>query len=463
MISRVTFLLGLLIGLTAQPVLAATSGPSASTAVARASLPKGQNKDFGTPPEVTLKPLSDEVLAALSIKLIDPELPTWGTEQTNALKVIANSGDPRLAWVVTDAMRFIGSPRIIDEMTQTLNQLLGTKLRGIDAWGDSIDRLIAWDIPAPPNYLAYKRAIYTSVLEEWQPLFSEGPIDWRYVSWGGVRIDDRPFDQTDELCNCIPAADNPEVTDADNADWLPDNAVVFGISINGEQRAYPRQIMEVREMVNDTLGGRDLGIPYCTLCASAQAWYTDELPEGIERPVLRTSGLLIRSNKVMYDLVSQSVFDTFLGTAVTGPLAKRNIQLKQANVVTTTWGEWKKTYPKTTVLKEHLALGRDFDFRNGRDAEGPIFPIGNLDPRLAVQEDVLGVVTESGAPIAFHVPSLIKALDAGETVEHENIRVELHAGGVRAVNRETGKDIGSHQAFWFAWSQFYPGTQLWPS
>ena len=85
-------------------------------------------------------------------------------------------------------------------------------------------------------------------------------------------------------------------------DWLNDDDIVFGIEVNGEYRAYPRQIMEVREMVNDTLGGRDLGIPYCTLCGSAQAYFTDDVPEGVERPVLRTSGLLIRSNKVMYDL-----------------------------------------------------------------------------------------------------------------------------------------------------------------
>jgi hypothetical protein len=50
--------------------------------------------------------------------------------------------------------------------------------------------------------------------------------------------------------------------------------------------------MEVREMVNDTLGGRDLGIPYCTLCGAAQAYFTDATPPGVERPVLRTSGLL---------------------------------------------------------------------------------------------------------------------------------------------------------------------------
>ena len=38
-------------------------------------------------------------------------------------------------------------------------------------------------------------------------------------------------------------------------------------------------------MINDTLGGRDLGIPYCTLCGAAQAYFTDDVPEGVKRPV----------------------------------------------------------------------------------------------------------------------------------------------------------------------------------
>jgi len=107
-----------------------------------------------------------------------------------------------------------------------------------------------------------------------------------------------------------------------------------------------------------------------------KAFFTDGLPEGIERPTLRTSGLLIRSNKVMYDVNTYSVFDTFLGKAVTGPLAAKGLQLEQASVVTTDWGTWKAAHPETTVLVEALALGRDFDLRNTRDANGPIFPIG---------------------------------------------------------------------------------------
>ncbi|MEM9765012.1 MAG: DUF3179 domain-containing (seleno)protein, partial [Pseudomonadota bacterium] len=165
------------------------------------------------------------------------------------------------------------------------------------------------------------------------------------------------------------------------------------------------------------------------------------------------------SNKVMYDIQSNSVFDTFLGTAVTGPLAERGIALEQASVVTTDWGTWKRAHPETTVLVEALALGRNFDFRNGRDANGPIFPVGDVDPRLPVHEDVIGVLTASGKPVAFQRSTAFAALRAGAEVSFENVRLEIDAGGIRAVDRD-GSDLGSHQAFWFAWSQFYPQTAL---
>jgi hypothetical protein len=340
------------------------------------------------------------------------------------------------------------------------SDLLEADLGGRAHWGGVTNHLIAWDIPAPPDYLSYKRAIFTTVFPDWSPLFVEGDIDWRHVSWGGVPMDGRPFGQTDEPCNCIPAADDPQVSSAAEATWLSDDAIVFGVEVNGEYRAYPRRIMEVREMVNDTLGGRDLGIPYCTLCGAAQAYFTDDLPEGVARPVLRTSGLLIRSNKVMFDLETFSVFDTFLGTAVTGPLAAQGVKLKQASVVTTDWGTWKANHPETTVLVEALALGRDFDFRNGRDADGPIFPVGDVDPRLPVHEDIIGIVMEDGTPIAFQRSAALLALRRGEEIAVQNVRLVLDAGGIRAVDAE-GDDLGSHQAFWFAWSQFYPGTDLW--
>ena len=129
--------------------------------------------------------------------------------------------------------------------------------------------------------------------------------------------------------------------------------------------------------------------------------------------------------------------------------------------MTTDWGTWKKEHPETTVLVEALALGRDFDFRNGRDANGPIFPVGNVDPRLPVHDDIVGIVTESGTPIAFPLGDTFLALKRGDKVGVENIELHLDSGGIRATDK-SGNDVGSHQAFWFAWSQFYPETKVWP-
>jgi hypothetical protein len=446
-----------LIGLSAILMLGSASATTDSSSLSAYVI-----KTYGEPPTLVQGALGEETAKAIDTAFgVNLLSHSWGAEQNAAIITLGNSKDPRVAWLISDMMRIAGSNQMMALLGESITSLLGIEFNNGDHWGRTTNHLIAWDIPAPPDYLKFKRNIYRVIEPEWEPLFAEGDIDWRHVSWGGVRIDSRQFDKTEASCNCIPAADNPATTTAEEATWLKDDDIVFGVAINGEFRAYPRRIMEVREMINDTLGGRDLGIPYCTLCGAAQAYFTDELPEGVQRPVLRTSGLLIRSNKVMYDVNTFSVFDTFKGQAVTGPLAAKQFSLKQAGVITTEWGLWKKAHPSTTVLAESLALGRDFDFRNTRDANGPIFPIGDVDPRLPIQEDVVGLLTAGGVPIAFPVSQVLKALNAGQSVGFENIQLTLDAGGVRAVNEE-GQDLGSHQSFWFAWSQFHPDTKLWP-
>ncbi len=442
------------LGLTAQSI--AQSAPADP-------LPDYVTAQFGTPPDIPDGPLSPALQEAVEIAFIDSVTQqTWGDAQQIALSQIAQSKDPRIAWLISDMLRFVSSPRLQQSFAEAASELIDQPLSAGAAWGKLTDHLMAWDMPAPPDYLTAKSAIFTNIVPGWERIFVEGDIDWRLVSWGGVLIDDRAFDTTDDLCNCIPAVDNPDVIPAAQATWLAEDDIVFGIVVNGEARAYPRQIMEVREMVNDTLGGRDLGIPYCTLCGAAQAYFTDAVPAGVQRPVLRTSGLLIRSNKVMYDINTFSVFDTFLGKAVTGPLAEKGVALEQASVVTTDWASWQASHPETTVLLERYALGRNPNFRNGRDANGPIFPVGDVDPRLPVHEDVIGVITASGQPVAFQRSTALAALLRGEEIRVENVKLEVDAGGIKAVGRD-GSDLGSHQAFWFAWSQFHPDTQLWGS
>ena len=389
---------------------------------------------------------------------------------SSALERIGESGDARAAWLLSDLLRFIGPSDERDIALAGFENLTGTTLSDDPVadrsmWQSATDHLIAWDLAALPGYAVWKGQLFTLVEPKWMPFFEDenADIDWRFLSWGGVPLDDRPLGDPNPCpLGCIPALDDPAVTNAGEGDWYPDDRIVFALTVNGESRAYPKNLMEVHEVVNDTLGGRRLGIPYCTLCGSAQAYLTDSVPPGVDVPVLRTSGLLTRSNKVMFDLNTFSVFDTFTGIAVSGPLRDRGIALEQTSIVTSTWGDWKREHPDTTIVAQDGGIGRTYalDPLRGRDDRGPIFPIGDVDERLPVQEQVLGVITDDGTSIAFPVVQARTELDAGRPVRLLGTMLATDGSGVRAV-REDGTDVVGHQAFWFAWSQFHPDTLVW--
>ena len=413
-------------------------------------------------PSVPIGPLDASVIADLDIVFST----LLSGVDIEALDRVGASGDARVAWLMADLLRFFQQGPVSDAAVLAFESLTGVTLQSGFVWGSVTDHLIAWDLPAPPGYVQWKRVPFEIIEPSWEPFFSDtdADIDYRFLSWGGVRIDDRPIEMVAFACpeGCIPALDDPEVTDASNGDWYDDNRLVFGVVVNGKARAYPKHMMEVHEMINDTLGGRRIGIPYCTLCGSAQAYFTDVVPDGFETIELRTSGLLTRSNKVMYDLHTSSVFDTFLGTALSGPLQDEGYELEMISVVTSTWGDWKGAHPDTTIIAQDGGIRRFYtlDPLGGRDDAGPIFPIGDVDPRLPVQEQVLGVVTPDGVPVAFAVAQARAAIDAGTDVTLAGVRLVVDGGGLRA-ELEDGTPIASHQSFWFAWSQFQPETLVW--
>ena len=387
-----------------------------------------------------------------------------------ALETVAASRDARLGWFVSDLLRFLQGTDRQDALVRAFETLTGVGPQDDPAmaaspWRSVTDLLIAWDLPAPPGYREIKARIFVEVEPGWEAFFADADaaIDWRHLSWGGVLIDDRPLGDS-EPCDrgCIPALDDPVLTPAAEGNWYPDQRIVFGLVIGAEAVALPRNIMEIHEMVNMTVGGRRLGIPYCTLCGSAQAYFTDSIPAGITVPVLRTSGLLVRSNKVMYDLVTSSVFDTFTGEALSGPLQDAGVVLEQASVVVTTWGEWKAAHPDTRIVARDGGIGREYpmDPLRGRDDNGPIFPIGDVDPRLPVQANIVGVISPDGTPVAFPVDQARAALADGRDVVFRDLEVLGDGGGLR-VRVRGGDELAAHQAFWFAWSQFHPETVIW--
>jgi len=110
------------------------------------------------------------------------------------------------------------------------------------------------------------------------------------VRWGGV------------LQDGIPPLRQPKMLSVNQANYLSDSDVVFGISINGDHRAYPKRILAWHEMFVDKVGGENIAGVYCTLCGTVIAYNTKFEGKNYN---LGTSGFLYRSNKLMYDRDTQ--------------------------------------------------------------------------------------------------------------------------------------------------------------
>ena len=75
-------------------------------------------------------------------------------------------------------------------------------------------------------------------------------IDLSEVVWGGVIPDG------------IPDLRNPKTIPPSEAGYLAPSDRVFGVSINGESRAYPLRIVNAHEMANDVLGGEPISLAW---------------------------------------------------------------------------------------------------------------------------------------------------------------------------------------------------------
>jgi hypothetical protein len=434
-----------------------TDASSPTTSPSRAAVERIADSSFPPPPDTPDGPLPADVAASVDQLLDSVFSSDW---DASAVDGLVDGGDPRTAWLIADLLRFYQTGAEMETLTQAFVDLTGVEYDpGEIEFVWATNHLIAWDLPAWDGYPEAKRALFGQLEPTWDRFFEEDHgIDWRLITWGGVAPDQRPLDDNGD-CNCIPALDHPQTTDASGGGWYPDRDIIFGVVVNDEAVALPKHQMEVHEMVNLTLGGRELGIPYCTLCGSAQAYFVDGVI-GLDRLVLRTSGLLSRSNKLMYDLTTGSAIDTFTGRALSGPLGADEEVLEQVSVVASRWGEWNQAHPDTQILAEDGGIGRSYveDPLGSRDAAGPIFPVGDVDSRLTAQEKVVGVIAPDGTPVAFPVSAARAALADGG-IEFHGLTARLE-DSIRVYD-SAGTELVSHTAFWFAWSQFHEGTLLW--
>ncbi len=341
-----------------------------------------------------------------------------------------------------------------------------------------------------PDYAYFKSQLHKSLDPKFESYFqgrqATSLIRLDEIRWGGVGQDG------------IPPLRSPTMIPANQASYLEDDHIVFGIEVNGDARAYPKRILAWHEMFVDDVGGIPVTGVYCTLCGTV-ILYKSEVHGTVHQ--MGTSGFLYRSNKLMYDQATQSLWSTLEGKPVVGPLVGKGIQMDYLSVVTTTWGEWKKRHPETHVLSLDTGYQRDYGEGIAYQAyfadDNLMFNVPSVNGKLKNKESILAIRLPKypEQPLAISVKFLQKkpiyqssigdqrfvvftdktganrvydafnlnfkkfdqntmAVDAnGNTWTIYEDRIENTSGDVRLR-------IHTFNAFWFGWQAAYPHTKL---
>ncbi len=428
-----------------------------------------------------------------------------------ALREIAASGDATYVAALTDLIQV---PLTRNELVYNLEQVVPV-LQQLSGESFEYDgkAWVEWqarqpDQRLPEGYFQWKVDLLSDIDPAFRGYFTSDDgelidpanidLDLRFMVWGGVL-------QDDGSSRSIPSLVNPAMVEAQEATYLESADRVFGVSINGDSRAYPLRIMNWHEMANDVVGGTPVALAYCTLCGSGILYDTDV--DG-HTYTFRSSGLLYFSNKLMYDLTTGGLWNQFTGEPVTGSLVGSDVRLNVRPVTLTTWGDWLAAHPDTLTLDINTGHPRNYA------SEGELgaaytdyfgsseiwFPVGEYDERLQVKDVVYGIEI-GGEAKAYPVETVGLEVLVNDEVggtelvllgnpgtktvvayERNGIEFVSHLGeegrttlvdenGVEWLVRDESLEaldgsgdeltrVAGRTGFWFGWRAFFPNTEL---
>jgi len=388
----------------------------------------------------------------------------------------------------------------IEALSDLSQQNFGT------SWPSWVEWYGGTNLQPPPGFTSWKGLLLAGIDPGFADFLNDdhpSVIRVEEIQWGGVLIDG------------IPALDNPEMIAALDASYLNDADPVFGIVINNEARAYPLRIMDWHEMANDVIGGVPVSLAYCTLCGAAIA-FDGRAPNG-EIYTFGSSGFLYRSNKLMYDRQTRTLWNHLTGEPVLGSLVGQNLSLKILSVVLTSWSDWQTQHPNTLVLDENTGYNRFYQpgaaYGHYFSSEYTMFPVWSRNSLLPDKAQIYALRL-NGVPKAYLLEDLTSEKVVNDVLANSSIvlianrgsvqvdgnslregEVQYQAGAeVRAYYRNSysfiptaeadiladddgelwtitegsliGPDgemldrIPGHLAYWFGWFSFFPNTMV---
>lgn len=244
---------------------------------------------------------------------------------------------------------------------------------------------------------------------------------------------------------------------------------VIGVAIGNAARAYPIDVLNWHEIVNDTLGGRPIAVTYSPLTDAVGVY---DRNVGAETLTFGVSGKMHDSNLMLFDrrdeVPEESLWSQLQGRALTGPMV--GTELAAIPAAYSTWGDWVRWHPKTTVIARDGAL---YDMYKKRPyvtyygSQRLRFPAQPLPPPegIPLKSSVIAVPIDGGA-VVLPVDDIARAAGPDgkwrQEIGGRSYRFEYEGRPPRVTVWDADSDrlANVRYALWFAWHAQFPDDSL---
>jgi len=172
------------------------------------------------------------------------------------------------------------------------------------------------------------------------------------------------------------------------------------------------------------------------------------------------SGLLYRSNVLMYDKGSESLWSQLKGESVAGPLTGAALKVLPSTL--TSWKKWREAYPETQVLSFATGYSRNYDsdpYLNYYKQQSGFKSFFKLGPDEKEKELVVGIVI-NGLARAYPLEQLKKAGVSQDSLAGKELTLSFDGATDRlSVVDAQGNSIEQMTAYWFVWKAIWPDTE----
>jgi len=285
---------------------------------------------------------------------------------------------------------------------------------------------------------------------------TDSSVDLRQILH--VNLDLEKFPDLKEL-RFVSADEKPDI--------LPDEDAVLGVSIEGEEKAYPIRMLNYHVILNDLCAGNEIAVVWDFLTLTPKVFRRRLEGNDTSKPVLTFGkvALLYKGCLLLYDEPTRSLWWPPDGTCLAGKLS--GTVLREYPFLLASWEVWKRRHPKTAVLSTDTPFSQkyqnSYEYQRYYATPRLPVPVEEWDARKSPfkwSEPVIVLKAETTAK-AYPLSVIARANGIIEdTFAGRKVVIQDPEFRPPYPTDDHGQEIPYAFGAWFLWSVRYPDIEI---